>query len=194
MQYKERKKPYELEVLEYLDIRMRLSSKDKQYYYALKKGYEGEILFDSLTEKLQCECYILNDLLLNSNNSTFQIDTLIITSETIHLFEVKNLDGDYYYDEESGKFYKISKIPQSEITNPLHQLDRKESLLRKLLFKHGCNLPISPSVVFIHSEFTLYQAQLNQPIIYPNQIKRYLNGYSDYRVENLINQLMFIAP
>src|SRR5690554_1462358 len=102
MLYKQRKKPYELEAFEYLDVRMHLSGRDKQYYYSLKKGYEGERVFDSLTEKLQCECFILNDLLLNSNNTTFQIDTLIITSETIYLYEVKNLDGDYYYDDESG--------------------------------------------------------------------------------------------
>lgn len=34
-------------------------------------------MFDALTDKLQCDCYILNDLLLNLNDSKFQIDTLI---------------------------------------------------------------------------------------------------------------------
>src|SRR5690625_3820261 len=117
MLYKQRKKAYELNVLNYLDGRMKLSSKVKQYYFSLKKGYEGEIQFDSLTENLQCDCFILNDLLLTSNNNTFQIDSLIITSDTIYLFEVKNHAGDYYY--ESDNFY--NKKSNSEIINP----DRK---------------------------------------------------------------------
>lgn len=171
MLYKQRKKPYELKVLEYLDTRMLLSRKERQYYFSLKKWYEGEVLFDSLTEKLQCECFILNDLLLNSNNNTFQIDSLIITSDTIYLFEVKNHAGDYYY--ESDNFY--NKKSNSEIINPLHQLKRKETLFHQLLFKLGYNLPINGSVVFINPEFTLYQSPLTKPIIYPTQIHQYLN-------------------
>lgn len=170
MLYKQRKKSYELEVLDYLDSRMNLSAKVRQYYFSLKKGYEGERQFDLLIENLQCDCLILNDLLLTSNNNDFQIDSLIITPDTIYLFEVKNHDGDYYYD--CGKFYTIA---HKEIINPLHQLDRKETLFRRLLHKHGFNFSISPSVVFIHPEFTLYQSPINKPIIYPTQIRRYLN-------------------
>jgi hypothetical protein len=174
MLYKQRKKSYELEVLEYLNNRMNLTGKFRQYYFSLKKGYEGETHFDSLTENLQCDCLILNDLLLTSNNNDFQIDSLIITSDMIYLFEIKNHDGDYYY--ESGKFYKVS---HAEIINPLHQLDRKETLFRQLLLKHGYNLSLSPSVVFIHSEFTLYQSPMNKPIIYPTQIRQYLDNLNN---------------
>lgn len=136
----------------------------------LKRGFEGELYFDSLTEKLQCDRLILNDLLLTVNSTVFQIDTLIITPETIHIFEVKNYEGDYYY--EADKFFKI---PQFEIINPLHQLSRSESLLRQLFLKHNINLPIAASVIFINPEFTLYQAPSDKPIILPTQIKRHLN-------------------
>ena len=137
MPYKSRTESAELLILKSLNTRMNLSEKDKQHYFNLKKGYKGEILFDSLTEKLHCECFILNDLLLNLNNSTFQIDSLIISSETIYLFEVKNYEGDYYY--ESDRLYKK---PKFEISNPLSQLSRSESLLRQLLQNLGFNIPI----------------------------------------------------
>ena len=150
---------------------MNLPAKDKQHYFNLQKGYEGEVLFDSVTAKLQCECFILNDLLLKLNSTTFQIDSLVIHSETIYLFEVKNYEGDYYY--ESDRLYKK---PKSEITNPLNQLNRSESLLRQLLQNLGYNLPISSSIVFINPEFTLYQAPLNKPFIFPTQINRYLKN------------------
>ena len=115
--------------------------------------------------------YILNDLLLKQNNTTFQIDSLIILSETIYLFEVKNFEGDYYY--ESDRLYKK---PKSEITNPLTQLNRSESLLRQLLQNLGYNIPINASVIFINPEFTLYQAPLNKPLIFPTQINRFLKN------------------
>ena len=95
---------------------MTLSDKDKQHYFNLKKGYEGEVMFDSLTEKLQCECLILNDLLLKINNTTFQIDTLII-SDTIYLFEVKNFEGDYVY--ESDKIIQETQIRNDEPPSPI---------------------------------------------------------------------------
>lgn len=169
MLYKPRTKSTELLILESLNNRSNLSDKDKQYYSNLKKGYEGEVMFDSLTEKLQCECLLLNDLLFKINNTTFQIDSLIITSESIYLYEVKNYEGAYYY--ESDRFYKR---PKSEKINPLDQLSRSESLLRQLLQNLGYNLAIDASVVFINPEFTLYKAPLDKPLILPNQINCYL--------------------
>lgn len=171
MLYKSRSESAELLILRSLKTRMNLPVKDKQHYFNLQKGYEGEVQFDSLTATFQCECYILNDLLLKQNNTTFQIDSLLILSEAIYLFEVKNFEGDYYY--ESDRLYKK---PKSEITNPLNQLYRCESLLRQLLQNLGYNISIIASVVFINPEFTLYQAPLNKPLIFPTQINRYLEN------------------
>jgi len=80
MPNKPRTKPVELQILSSLNMRMTLSSKDRQHFFNLKRGYEGEVKFDALTEKLQCDCFILNDLLLQANKTLFQIDSLIITS------------------------------------------------------------------------------------------------------------------
>lgn len=169
MLYKPRTKPKELTILELLNKRIGLTSKDKQHYVSLKKGYEGEIKFDSLTEKLQCECLILNGLLFEVSNTSFQIDTLIIMQDKIHLYEVKNLEGEYYY--ENGKLYKK---PRYEILDPLDQLSRSGSLLRQLFHNLGSKPQIDPSVVFIHPEFTLYQAPMDKPIMLPTQVKSYI--------------------
>ncbi|MBM7693517.1 hypothetical protein JOC77_002957 [Peribacillus deserti] len=171
MLYKSRTEPAELLILKSLNTRMSLSEKERHHYFNLKKGYEGEVLFDSLTEKLQCECFILNDLLLQLNNTTFQIDSIIISSDSIYFFEVKNYEGDYYYDSE-----RLYKKPKYEINNPLNQLKRSESLLRLLLQNLGFNIPLISSVVFINPEFTLYQAPLNKPFIFPNQVSRYFEN------------------
>lgn len=169
---KPRKKTSELRILEYLHTRINLQPKDKHYYISLKKGYEGEKNFDLWTAKLQRDCIILNDLLLKINNTTFQIDSLIITTDQAYLYEVKNFEGDYIYDEQRDKFFTLSK---QEIINPLHQMERCTSLLRKLLYKHGLNIPIEGNVVFINEAFTLYQAPTDKPIIYRSQLNKYFN-------------------
>ncbi|WP_331279662.1 nuclease-related domain-containing protein [Oceanobacillus salinisoli] len=170
MFYKTRKKSRELLILHRLEKRMNLSRDNKQYYFNLQKGYEGETLFDSMTENLQSDCYILNDLLLKIGNTIFQIDSLIIASEKIYFYEIKNYEGDYYYQSE-----KLFKKPNSEINNPLNQLERSHSLLRQLLQKHGFHLPIEAFVLFINPAFTLYQAPLDKSIILPTQISQHLH-------------------
>ena len=169
MAYKERLEPLDLQILIVLNNRMNLQESDKQYFLNLKKGYEGEVMFDKLTENLKCDHIQLNDLLLKTNNTTFQLDSLIIVSDTLYYFEVKNYFGDYFY--ETDKLYKKTKI---EISNPLNQLSRNETLLKQLLHKHGINIKIKSFVVFINPEFTLYQAPQNKPYIFPTQVNRFL--------------------
>ncbi|MFL6554587.1 MAG: nuclease-related domain-containing protein [Bacillus sp. (in: firmicutes)] len=172
MALKSRSESVELKIMRSLNMRSNLSPKEKKYYFKLDKGYKGEIMFDLLTEKLQSNMLVINDLCLEINDSVFQIDTLIITQNTIYPFEVKNYSGDYFYDLEG--FHKISG---NAITNPLDQIKRSKLLLRQLLQNLGYNIPIESSVIFINPEFTLYQAPLNQPIIYPTQINRFMNEF-----------------
>ncbi|WHY69058.1 nuclease-related domain-containing protein [Neobacillus sp. SuZ13] len=171
MAYKPRFESKELKILRVLNKRMMLSEKDKQHFFTLKKGFEGEVMFDKLTEELQCECYILNDLLFKVNNTLFQIDSLIITSGRIFFYEIKNFEGDYFIEPNTNRLYKK---PKKEYNNPLLQLIRSDSLLRQLLQNIGYNLPIEAQVVFINPEFTLYQAPLDSPIIFPTQLNSYM--------------------
>jgi hypothetical protein len=196
MAFKDRTERQELIILRSLNARMELPEEDKKNYYSLKKGYEGEVMFDLLTEQLQSDCYILNDLLLKVNNNKFQIDTLII-KDTLHLFDVKNFEDDYYY--ENGEFY--SKHGTKISTNPLDQLKRCDSLFRQLLQKHGFRIPLESNVVFINPNFTLYQAPKNEPLIFPTQINslikklntttRNLTGKHKQLAE-LLNSLHFV--
>ncbi|WP_331280796.1 hypothetical protein [Bacillus sp. UNC41MFS5] len=46
-------KTKELRILCSLNVRMELSSKDKQRLAYLEKGYQGEVFFDQLTSELK---------------------------------------------------------------------------------------------------------------------------------------------
>ncbi|WP_400243487.1 nuclease-related domain-containing protein [Niallia sp. JL1B1071] len=172
MHYKSRTASPEILALQSLNLRLELSSNEKQYLANLQKGLEGEKRFDKITENLLEDCYIINDLLLQINNTTFQIDSTIISSKGIHLFEIKNYEGDYYYQDE-----RIYTMNHKEISNPINQIRRNETLFQQLLQKYGWeNKTITSSVVFINPEFTLYQASFTLPFIFPTQIQRYLKG------------------
>lgn len=77
---KTRTESRELSVFRALNSRMDLSPKDETYYSNLEKGYQGEILFDEWLESVVEGGLILNDLLLEMNNTLFQIDSVLITA------------------------------------------------------------------------------------------------------------------
>ncbi|PFO07179.1 nuclease [Bacillus sp. AFS076308] len=197
---KDRPEPLELRILKLLDARTELEEKEKKYLHNKAKGYEGEKMFDLLTGKLNPPSYLLHDLLLESNNSKFQIDTLMIRQDPIYLFEVKNYEGDFNY--ENGRFYSLAI--KKEIKNPLLQLERCESLLRQLLQSLGYHLTIEAYVIFINPKFHLYQSPMNKPIIYPNQLPDFmcklnrksstLNGRHKSLAEQLVSMHQTESP
>ncbi|WHY66224.1 hypothetical protein [Neobacillus sp. SuZ13] len=52
MCYKPRIESDEIKILRSLNLRMKLTSKEKHRYHNLVTGYEGEVMFDAWTEKL----------------------------------------------------------------------------------------------------------------------------------------------
>ena len=175
MIYKQREMTGELRLLHALDRLLTLSPKDRKNYLHLLKGLKGERRFDKLLNNLKCDHIQIHDLLLEHNGTVFQIDTLLITKEKVFVYEVKNYQGEFFFDQE-----RFFKVPRQEIMNPLHQIGRSAPALTQLLRKHGYNLPIQFHVVFVNPEFTLFHAEQNTPIILPTQISdhlRMLNGF-----------------
>ncbi|MED4203227.1 nuclease-related domain-containing protein [Neobacillus mesonae] len=175
MLLKSRYPTMELKGLISLNARMNLSEEDSQHYLYLEKGYQGELMFDQLTEKLQCDMYVINDLCLEHKGTTFQIDSIIIAQKTIYPFEIKNYQDDYIF--EAGNFRKLNS--KNYITNPLEQLNRSKILLRQVLQSLRVDLPIEGYVSFVNPEFTLYNAPVDEPIILPTQLKNFLKKIND---------------
>lgn len=176
---KERTESKELKLYRSLYARGELSEEDRQYYFNLEKGYEGELAFDRYLETLSDDWLIVNDLFLRYNNTSFQIDSLLISHEMIYLFEIKNFEGDFYF--EGDHWYTLSK---REISNPMLQLEKNLSLLRRLLLDWGYNYHFSENLVFVNPEFFLYNASLGKPIIFPSQIERFLDRLNRKKPRN----------
>ncbi|ADU32484.1 nuclease-related domain-containing protein [Evansella cellulosilytica] len=165
----------ELLILRYLNRRIKLNEKDKFRYLNLEKGFEGEIKFDQLIENIQEERLILNDLLLEVNNSYFQIDTLIISQGIIYLIDIKNFEGDCYM--ESDKIFSVKT--RWEYKNPINQLKRSETLFSQLLRILKCNYLVESTAIFINPHFTLYQASMDNSIILPSQVNRFISNLNN---------------
>lgn len=168
-----RYEPEELKLLQCLHGRMRLSPKDYSHFLNLEKGFSGEKKFDELLEHSPEEWIILYDLLFDYSNTHFQIDSLLFTGGCIYLFEVKNYEGDFYIEQ--NRWYTVPA--NTEVKNPLLQLQRSESLLRRLLQKLGVETPLKALLIFINPEFQLYQATMNLPAIFPAQINRFIDKF-----------------
>ncbi len=177
MIYKHRTESKELLLYRFVNARATLSQSDMQYYWTLEKGYEGEVQFDHLLQNLQGEFILVNDLLFEINNTYFQIDSLLLAPEKIHLFDVKNFENDYIIDNDNNWYsYSILKNDRKkESKNPIHQLNRCETLLKQQLQKLGFKSPITSKLVFINPKFYLYQAPPNYPIVFPTQLDRFIN-------------------
>lgn len=174
MLLKERSESNELLILRCLNTRMKLSDKEKYHYLNLERGYEGEIKFDNLANRLLKERYHIHDLQLDVQGSYVQIDSVILSQGVIHIIDVKNFHGDCYVD--SDKFLSVKS--HREFKNPVIQLKRSATLLRQLLQTLKYNYLVDTHVVFINPEFTLYQAPLDQPYILPSQLNRFINTLS----------------
>lgn len=173
--FKRRDKPPELIYYELLEQRIPFNKEEKKNYFNVRQGYEGEILFDQLSQKYVGSFAVFNDLLLKVNNTLFQVDSLMVTGDAAHLFEIKNAYGEHFYEQ--GRLYSISG---KEKTNPLIQLKRSESLLRQLFQHLHFPLPIKAHVIFIHPEFTLFQAPKKTPFILPTQFPSFMKHFAQF--------------
>lgn len=168
---KTRTEPLELKLLRSLNSRMALSVKEKNHFENLDKGYKGEQKFDQwMRDYLRNNCLILNDLLYETNHTIFQIDSLLVSFDKVYQIEIKNFEGDYYIEDD--RWYSSNGI---EIQNPLLQVERAESSLRRIFQAIGRKVPIESYLIFINPDFHLYQAPRNTSIIFPTQLNRFMS-------------------
>lgn len=156
--------------LNYLDKRFELKEPEKSYLINMKKGLSGEAAFDDkIAQLIDKEVIVLNGLLLLNKGLSFQVDSLLITSSGVYVFEIKNYSGRYIRHPEG-----LSKIHGQEVVDPLIQLNRTASFLSQLLKEWRSGLTVTAYLVFVHPKFSLYNARVDDPIILPNQIDEYL--------------------
>lgn len=163
---KERTKPISYKVLESLNTRMTLSASVKVQYNNQIKGFEGELAFDQLYKKLEVPGLLINDLLLSTRDTHYQIDALHVTDHQLTIYEIKNYTGSYHY-RDSQIFSETDYV----IQNPISQVERKRIYLHNLLKNLGYNVSLSAYVVFINPDFYLYSFPKTESVLFAGQLQ-----------------------
>lgn len=180
--------PKELRTIYFLSGRMALSSSMKRQFYRLKRGYLGELTFHNFLKMHQLRKPIsLYSLFLEHDGAFFQLDHVNIVSNTIYIHEIKYFSGTYIF--ENNRF--ISRASQREINNPFIQLKRAESHVRQIVQNLGIRFQVVANVIFMHDEFTLFQANPQLPLILRPQLRRYLS--KNYQHNNNTKNEMKLA-
>lgn len=147
------------------------SPQDKQRYDQLYKGFIGEKRFEMFFQEGNYPNILpLFGCLFEVGGREFQVDCILLTSDTIFLLEVKNYIGDYYI--ENGNVFHLQT--DNEIFNPIDQLKRTEFSFQKMLDDLKINYNVRSYVLFVNDNFMLYGANVQSPIIFPSQINRFL--------------------
>ncbi|MGX1194852.1 nuclease-related domain-containing protein [Metabacillus sp. SLBN-84] len=189
---KDLKENRELLVYRSLNARSMLDEEALNQLRNLEKGFEGEKYFEQWLIEKGGDGIVLSDLLFEISGSFVQIDSLFIKPDKMYVFNVKNSEGDYFAEEE-----RWSTPAKKEMKNPLLQLKRSEALLTRLLQDQSIKFPLEPFVVFVNHRFHLYNAPMDQPIIYHPQLNRFaeklnhkpgrLTGFHDMLAKKLLD-------
>ncbi|GEK91013.1 nuclease-related domain-containing protein [Alkalibacterium kapii] len=171
---KERSKSISHRILEALNNRMTLSGGELVQYANQIKGFEGEKMFDHILNESGIDALFINDLLLITRDTFYQIDSLVITDEKIYLYEVKNFSGTFVYKDNG--LYSTSG---HAIQDPVAQAERKRSYLYNLLIQLGYSIDIEVHVVFINPECYIYDLSKKDTILFAGQLAGYFKDLAD---------------
>lgn len=138
--------------------------------YAIKGKY-GEYAVNTVLEKLPEEYRIFNDVYLENDGYSSQIDHIVISRYGVFVIETKNYSGDVYGSEKADHWTQYLNGEGYEFRNPILQNLSHELAIKKTL--HIAQNSIIPIVVFLgranlHCSTTsavLYTAQLREYIL-----------------------------
>lgn len=144
----------------------------KTKYHSLKRGFAGEYqlahLLHSIDDKRNV--IVLYNSLFEVLQTEFEIDCILLTTDTAYLLEVKNYTGTYYMNQGDLFHYRSKK----QIYNPITQLDRAQFLFKRLLQEVNTSLKVKSYVLFVNKNFVLYGLTPELPLILRPQLERFI--------------------
>lgn len=153
------------------------------------RGMRGEKTVFSILKKLPDEYYIWNDVVIQRNGYSVQIDHIAISPYGIFIIETKNMKGWIYGNDDCDKWTKTNWGYKYHFHNPVRQNHAHVKALANL-FRMSENQFI-PIVVFLDSA-ELY-CNTNSTVIYASQL---LDEINKYRVQVMslsdVQQLAYI--
>lgn len=166
-----------------------LKLKSPQY-----KGKCGEEIVKKQLENMSGYKYIINNIMINDNGKSRQIDHIAITEHGVFVIETKNYAGTIYGREKSTEWKQYLNQKCFNFKNPIHQNYGHTEIVKKVLeddtdkiysivvFTRRCRLK-----VYVQST-VLYDNQLNTFIKSKEKVLNYIEIDNIYKtiMENRI--------
>lgn len=139
------------------------------------KGAVGEYHVAQILSKLpQNEYQVINDLLINQNGQTTQIDHVVVSEYRIFVIETKFYQGKIYGGQNNDYWIQNIYGNKYQLRNPIHQNQKHIHVLASLLRDIDPNLFI-PIIAF--SRHASVNNIDNQTIVYWDQINEVIQTY-----------------
>lgn len=149
--------------------------KDLQKEAAIRqKGFNGEVKLDYHLNMLAAEFTILHDITLTYYETTFQIDSLILSPFALYIIDSKSIDGTLHFNTNLQQLIQYHQGVETSYKYPLTQLESIKFLLMKWLqVRKLAGLPIF-YFVSIAEASSIFQVTGNEDYI--RKIVTYAEG------------------
>ena len=150
---------------------------------ALNIGIQGEEVITSTLTSLPDDYMIFNNVALNYNGQLTEIDCIVLSCYGIWVVEVKSYKGVIHGLAANDMWSRIKtsksgKEYDSEIKNPLKQVDRQVQILSNVLYRKGIRttaqgyvvFPVAENVNVDSDKVFLNSSQLKREILSYNQV------------------------
>ena len=157
------------------------------------KGEIGEKRVASILKKLPEDKYkVINNLLVQNNGYTTQIDHIVISVYGIFVIETKNYKGWIYGGENSENWTQNIYGKKYQLRNPIHQNFGHIKAIKNILHEYP-GLPYISIIAF--SRNASLGVSANTPVIYWNQILPVIYQFgnrvlTERQIEMLANLLL----
>lgn len=153
-------------------------------------GKRGEEFVHDILTNLSEEYYILDDIVLETQRGTTQIDHIVVSKYGIFVIETKNYSGDIYGDDyrqqwtqiivtdvvyERNIFKEYTYVTKSHFYNPVKQSLSHCNVIRKSIL-HGWDIPVVPIVVFV-GKADLRNVDTNHHVVYEYDLLSTIQSY-----------------
>ncbi|CEG21856.1 Nuclease-related domain protein [Planococcus massiliensis] len=130
-------------------------------------GFHGEQRVDSLWHEIELPSpyFFIHDLFIQQPNSSFQMDTVLVTSRFILILEIKSISGLLNFDPQTRQFSRTNKDGSIDgMRNPDDQLRRHEKWMKRFLADRQFELPVLGAIVFTYPS-SVIQSKAGKRII-----------------------------
>lgn len=154
--------------------------------YPKFRGYMGEFWVKQELKQLPKKEYIvLNDIMLELNNTTHQIDHIIVSKYGIFVIEMKNYYGVIFGDEYRNKWLQKLKKNKYYFKNPIHQNYGHIKTLEELL---NLDEKLFISIICFSNQ-TKLKITSKSDVVQLDDLISVIKKYQEIKLEKNINEI-----